>query len=75
MVSGIAAEHPDPDDITAQIIDTARKHGHNAYEVLHQLMAGTPGSPQPGRSPRNNAFKSAPPSQTVHPGECLRFEH
>jgi hypothetical protein len=26
-------------------IDTARKHGHNAMDVLHQLMAGTPWRP------------------------------
>jgi len=26
-------------------IDTARKHGHNAYEVLHQLMLGNPWLP------------------------------
>ena len=26
-------------------IDTARKHGHNAYEVLHQLMIGNPWLP------------------------------
>jgi hypothetical protein len=26
-------------------IDTARKHGHNAMDVLHQLMAGTPRRP------------------------------
>ena len=26
-------------------IDTARKHGHNAMEVLHQLMLGNPWRP------------------------------
>jgi transposase len=26
-------------------IDTARKHGHNAYDVLHQLMTGNPWLP------------------------------
>ena len=26
-------------------IDTARKHGHNAYDVLHQLMLGNPWLP------------------------------
>jgi hypothetical protein len=26
-------------------IDTARKHGHNAYEILHQLMLGNPWLP------------------------------
>jgi hypothetical protein len=52
-------------------IDTARKHGLGAYEVLRQLITGNPWLPQPGRSPRNNEIKSAPPSPTVNRGECL----
>ncbi len=36
--------HPDRLDIRGYI-DTARKHGLGAYEVLHQLMAGNPWLP------------------------------
>ena len=41
-------------------IDTARKHGHGALDVLHQLMPGDPGNrrhrPSPRKPPQDRAI-------------------
>ncbi len=43
-------------------------HGLGAYEVLHQLMAGNPGCPQPGGSPRNTPIKTRATFTLCQPG-------
>ena len=41
-------------------IDTARKHGKNAMDILHELMPGRPWRPN-RHSPRNHGPEPAPP--------------
>ena len=49
--SGVAFGRLASDDVTQDRLDirgyinTVRKHGHNAMDVLHQVMAGTPWRP------------------------------
>jgi hypothetical protein len=45
-------------------IDTARKHGLSAWEVLHQLMPGHPWLPRHSQSPRSPSRNRA----TITPG-------
>jgi transposase len=53
-------------------IDTARKHGLGALEVLEQLMLGHPWMPRP--SPSHRKAKATRTTITLgHPGECLLF--
>jgi hypothetical protein len=52
-------------------IDTARKHGPGAHDVLHQSCSVIPGCPQPSRYPRNKEIRSVAPLPAVHQGECL----
>ncbi|HEX3955560.1 MAG TPA: hypothetical protein VHZ03_02890 [Trebonia sp.] len=55
------------DDVTKDRLDirgytdTARKHGLNALDVLHQLMLGNPWLPPAQPISRNSAPRSAPP--------------
>ena len=42
-------------------IDTARKHGKNAMDILHELMPAGPGDRQNRHSPRNHGPEPAPP--------------
>src|SRR5487761_1086690 len=52
-------------------IDTARKHGLSALEVLEQLMLGHPWMPRPSRSHRKARTTRATVTPR-HPGECLQ---
>ena len=62
------------DDVTQDRLDirgytgTARKHGLNAPDVLHQLMLGNPWLPQPSRSPSNTAPKKRATSNPLPVG-------
>ena len=47
-------------------IDTARKHGKNAMDVVHDLMLGTPWRPPHRHSPRNLSRNPRYPSPCVN---------
>ena len=53
-------------------IDTARKHGLGAYEILHQLMMRKPlAAPSPADLPVTTRSNPRHHHPTVHRGECL----
>jgi transposase len=52
-------------------IDTARKHGKNAMDVLHDLMLGTPGARPRRHPPRNTSRQPALPITSRAWAECL----
>jgi hypothetical protein len=52
-------------------IDTARKHGRNAMDVLHDLCSAGPGDRPHPRSPRSHQPETALPITTREWAECL----
>ena len=52
-------------------IDTARKHGKNAMDILHDLMLGRPWRPRYRHSPRNLSRNPGYLSPCVNGAECL----